>query len=215
MTSQERSCTRNGVPRKNQMYAQAEAETIGTGERRITARITPITAPMTMAIAVSSRVTRSAARMVRSVKYCPTTCHSNRGFLTMLSMAAARMIRTTAVPIHRPGWRAGIALIRSAGTPVSGVTTPVAGGSVRPPPSAHSAVYHGVRDGPGLHAPLHEDLHVGTVGDQFHEGVQDGLRHRGHPGSGPCGTSDRDAVGRHPIGLSGQHELAVGQLHLI
>jgi hypothetical protein len=53
--------------------------------------------------------------MALLVKYWRTTPHSNLEFVATLLSAAASAIRTIAVPIQRPGWRAGIALIRSGG----------------------------------------------------------------------------------------------------
>ena len=84
-----------------------------------------MTIPMTIAITVSSSVISRPVRMALSVKYWPTTPHSNRRFVATLLTAAARAIRTSAVPIQRPGCRAGTALIRSAGTRVAASTPEV------------------------------------------------------------------------------------------
>ena len=48
MLYQNRTWTSRGVPRKNQMYSQAAPDTIGFGDSRITAAITPSTIPITI-----------------------------------------------------------------------------------------------------------------------------------------------------------------------
>ena len=48
MLYQNSTCTKSGVPRKNQMYSQLAPETIGFGESRITADTSPRTIPISI-----------------------------------------------------------------------------------------------------------------------------------------------------------------------
>src|SRR5438132_5685269 len=140
----------------------------------------PITIPMAMAITVSSSVIKRPARTVWLVKYWPTTPHWKRGLVATLLAPAARTRITTAVAIHRPGWRAGIALIRPASAPVLCPAIPGADVLARESPFPYLAdrtIDHRRIDGPGLHAPLLEDLLVDAIGDELLERVQGRLRH--------------------------------------
>ena len=63
MLNQKRIWSSSGVPRKNQMYSQLAPETIGLGDWRMTARITPSTTPTTIESTVSSSVTTTPWRI--------------------------------------------------------------------------------------------------------------------------------------------------------
>src|SRR5215467_5256004 len=55
--NQTSSWTSTGVPRKNQMYTQLDAESSGFADSRMTARITPSAIPIAMDTTVSRIVT--------------------------------------------------------------------------------------------------------------------------------------------------------------
>ena len=113
MLYQNSSCTRTGVPRKNQMYSQLARETSGFGERRMIASTTPNRIPMTIAMTVSSRVTTRPSRIGVANRYSPTTLHSKCGSVMTDRRIAAAITRTIAAATQRPGRRTGTATISS------------------------------------------------------------------------------------------------------
>src|SRR3954452_19832417 len=130
---------------------------------------------MTIAMTVSSIVTRRPSRIELDVKYWPTMSHSKRGFVAIDRTSAIPNSATMAAAIQRPGCRTGTALM-SSGRPAGGPGC-VTSGNATYVGSARRPVDHRVRDRTGLDAPLREDRLVLAARDQLlHRGL-DGLLH--------------------------------------
>ena len=99
------SCTSAGTLRKNQIYAQLSVDSSRLSDSRITARMVPITSPISIAITVSSSVRASPSRICGLNRYSATTGHSNAGLVATLASAAPAISTTTAVATHVHGWR--------------------------------------------------------------------------------------------------------------
>ena len=109
MLNQKTSCTSTGVPRKNQMYSQDADDSIGLADSRISARATPPTMPMTMAITVSSMVATRPLMMPPSKKNCWTVDQSRFWLVTSMWTSIAAKTRTMRPETIRPGCRTGTA----------------------------------------------------------------------------------------------------------
>src|SRR5436309_4044909 len=117
------------------MYSQDAPDTMGTGDRRITANTMPSAMPMTIARTVSSSVTRRPCTIELVVKYCRTTPHSKFLFVDTAITNKTNRNNTTTVATHRPGRLRGMALTgggaaRSSPADVDG-STPVLTPSAR------------------------------------------------------------------------------------
>ncbi len=147
MLYQNRSWTRTGVPRKNQMYVQATADTIGFGDRRMTASRIPSTMPIAMAMAVSIRVFSTPCRIELSNRYCRTTDQLISGLVINQCSSCATSTRMIAADTQRPGCRTGTAVMISGRlAAVVGSLTVIVGSARRP-------VDGEVRDGAAARRP--------------------------------------------------------------
>ena len=122
--NQKMSCTSTGVPRKNQMYSHATPETMGFLDRRMMARITPRTTPMSMAMTVSLMVLATPVRMGLLNRYWRTTSQCRAVSVTSQCTNWAANTRMTIAATHRPRWRTGMATMAPPPDPSPGAGAP-------------------------------------------------------------------------------------------